>query len=89
MPPYGAAPDRGHHLGRLIYLDRDGSVTVDADANRVTDVFKGIVDWSDVLLNATNLLRDGPDILLGGFPSQLTDVRLPRGTPGTARHADH
>lgn len=75
IPP----PVRYKHLGRFVYLDRDGSLTIDADASRATDIFAGRVNWTAMLRDTTDRVRDVIEMLAGGLPSRLAELPVPRG----------
>lgn len=72
-------PLRYAHSGRLVYIDKDGSVTPDADPGRVADIFEGRVDWAAFLEGVAGHLHDAANILTGRLPARPVDIPVPRG----------
>src|SRR5262249_39727247 len=67
------------HAGTLVFIDGDGAVDPTAAPTALTDVFAGLVNWSDVFQTVLRDLLQLPHLLGGDPPTQILDVPVPAG----------
>jgi hypothetical protein len=89
LPPPFALPPlplmRYTHAGSFVYLDRKGRLVLDADPDRLTDIFAGMIDWQDVFQSALQGVAGLGRFFNGGLPTHVLDVPVP--ASGVTDHA--
>lgn len=82
LPPtisVGLPPVSYQDLGELVFIDRDGGVSRDADPGSLNDVFSGVLDAQDVFRTFIETLGGLGPLLGGLLGPRLLDLPVPRG----------